>query len=101
MGLVNRVVGSGQARSAAEALAVELAGFPQTCLRHDRLSVLEQHGLSEAAAMDNEFAHGEVSLAADALAGAGRFASGAGRHGSFDDGDCSCRCRQCPTPWII
>lgn len=85
IGLANRLVAAGESRAAAEALGAELAGFPQTCLRQDRLSVLEQHGLTEAAAMDNEFSRGEVSLAADALAGAGRFAGGAGRHGSFGE----------------
>ncbi|HKB48253.1 MAG TPA: crotonase/enoyl-CoA hydratase family protein, partial [Ktedonobacterales bacterium] len=36
MGLVNRVVPHGQSRQAAEALAHDLARFPQVCLRHDR-----------------------------------------------------------------
>jgi enoyl-CoA hydratase len=48
MGLANRVVPDGESRHAAEQLAAELAEFPQTCLRHDRLSVLEQEGLTEA-----------------------------------------------------
>src|SRR5512135_3718577 len=33
IGLVNRVVGAGESRRAAEALARELGAFPQTCLR--------------------------------------------------------------------
>ncbi|MFF0489829.1 crotonase/enoyl-CoA hydratase family protein [Nocardia sp. NPDC004068] len=84
MGLVNRVVPPGESRSAAEALAAELAALPQTCLRSDRLSALEQWGLDEDAAIGNELRHGMTALAdADgALAGAQRFASGAGRHGS-------------------
>ncbi|HKN95712.1 MAG TPA: crotonase/enoyl-CoA hydratase family protein [Pseudonocardiaceae bacterium] len=85
MGLVNRVVPTGRARAEAERLAAELAAFPQTCLREDRLSVLEQDGLAEADAMAGEYRHGVTSLAADTLAGAGRFAAGAGRHGQFDD----------------
>jgi enoyl-CoA hydratase len=44
--------------------------------------VQDQHGLDEAAALANEFCHGQVSLATDALAGARRFADGAGRHGA-------------------
>lgn len=84
VGLANRVVPAGTALTAACALAAELADFPQTCLRQDRLSALEQEGLGEGAAMANEFAHGLHSLAADALDGASHFASGAGRHGSFD-----------------
>lgn len=51
IGLVNRVVPTGRSRQAAEELAREIAGFPQTCLRHDRLSVLEQHGLAEEDAL--------------------------------------------------
>lgn len=85
MGLANRVVPPGQALASAVALAHELAAFPQTCLRHDRLSLLEQEGLDEAAALAVEHDHGAASLAADTLAGATRFADGAGRHGSFED----------------
>ncbi|MBM9507068.1 crotonase/enoyl-CoA hydratase family protein [Actinacidiphila acididurans] len=85
IGLVDRVVPRGTARAAAERLAAEIAAFPQTCVRHDRLSLLEQEGLDEAAALAVELAHGRVSLA-EAAEGAARFASGAGRHGSFDEG---------------
>jgi enoyl-CoA hydratase len=85
MGLVNRVVAPGSAREAAERLAHEIAGFPQTCLRHDRRSVLDQQGRDEADAMAHEFALGVASLEADGLAGARRFVDGAGRHGTFDD----------------
>ena len=81
MGLVNRVVPVGTARAEAEALAHQLAALPQTCLRQDRLSLLEQEGLDEAAAMANELRHGLVSLGDGALEGAQRFASGEGRHG--------------------
>lgn len=84
MGLANRVVPDGQARAEAEGLAARIAQFPQTCLRRDRLSVLEQDGLTEADAMAGEFRHGLVSLATDSVAGARRFTEGAGRHGSFD-----------------
>ena len=83
MGLVNRVVARGQSRAAAETLALELARFPQTCLREDRLSLLEQEGLSEADALANEFEHGRRSLI-DVQPGLDRFRSGAGRHGRFE-----------------
>jgi enoyl-CoA hydratase/carnithine racemase len=83
IGLANRVVSSGQTRTAAEELAHELARFPQTCMREDRLSVLEQDGLSESKAIANELDHGLRSLA-EVQAGLDRFRSGAGRHGSFD-----------------
>ncbi|AKH86142.1 enoyl-CoA hydratase [Streptomyces sp. CNQ-509] len=82
MGLANRLVPPGQARAAAEELAAEIARFPQTCLRADRASVLEQHGLPEAEAMAAELRHGTAALG-EAAAGAGRFAAGEGRHGAF------------------
>jgi enoyl-CoA hydratase len=82
MGLVNRVVPAGRALAVAQELAARLAAFPQTCLREDRASLLEQEGLDHEAAMGNEFRHGLASLAVDALPGAARFAAGEGRHGS-------------------
>jgi enoyl-CoA hydratase len=82
MGLVNRVVPPGTARQEAERLAAELAALPQTCLRQDRLSVLEQDGLAEEDALANELRHGLVSLQADAAEGAARFTAGEGRHGT-------------------
>jgi enoyl-CoA hydratase len=83
IGLANRVVPAGQALASARELAARLAAFPQTCLRGDRASVLDQEGLDETAAMAVEFAHGRASLGSEAAAGAARFAAGAGRHGSF------------------
>jgi enoyl-CoA hydratase len=81
IGLANRVVPRGQARQAAEELAVELARAPQGCMRADRLSALYQWGHSEADAMEFEF--GSLSqVAAESIAGAQRFADGAGRHGT-------------------
>ena len=83
MGLANRVVPKGHARQAAEALAAELAALPQQCLRSDRLSMMGQWGLSEAEAIDVEFAS-LSRVAAESLAGAKRFADGAGRHGASE-----------------
>ncbi len=83
IGLANRVVPTGTARAEAEALAAQLAAFPQLCMRHDRLSAYEQHDLALEQALANELEHGQVALAHEALAGATRFARGAGRHGSF------------------
>jgi enoyl-CoA hydratase len=82
MGLVNRVVADGSSRAAAERLARELAAFPRTCMREDRLSLLEQDGLEEPAALANEFGHGMRSLE-EVAAGLERFRAGEGRHGSF------------------
>ena len=84
IGLVDRVVPVGQSRAAAETLARELARWPQTCMREDRLSLLEQEGLDESAALANELRHGIRSLA-QAQPGVERFRAGAGRHGSFHD----------------
>jgi len=86
MGLVNRVVPKGAARAEAEKLALELSRFPQTCMRHDRLSAYQQWDLDYAEAMANEFAHGAAVLASgETQLGAARFASGHGRGGSFKD----------------
>ncbi|MFI2204199.1 crotonase/enoyl-CoA hydratase family protein [Streptomyces sp. NPDC020192] len=82
MGLANRVVPSGQSRAEAEALAAEIARFPQPCLRSDRASVLDQEGLDEESALRTELRHG-MGVLAQSTEGAARFASGAGRHGSF------------------
>ena len=80
IGLVNRVVGQGQARDKAEEVATELAALPQQCLRADRLSALHQWGASEEEAMDVEFAS-MARVKDESLSGAQRFADGAGRHG--------------------
>lgn len=85
MGLANRVVPKGAARAEAEALAAQIAAFPQITMRNDRLSAHEQVGMSLDDALANEFRRGNASRDAGVIReGAGRFASGAGRHGSFD-----------------
>jgi enoyl-CoA hydratase len=83
MGLVSRVVPHGQARAAAEALAREIAAFPQACLRSDRQSAVQSLSLTDAEAMANEFWHGMTALAAPGLAEEiGRFRGGADRGGA-------------------
>jgi len=84
MGLANRVVPTGKGREEAEALALEIAKFPQHCLRNDRMSVYEQQGLSLEGALHNEFDRSVESVKANGLAGAATFAAGKGRHGDFD-----------------
>jgi enoyl-CoA hydratase len=84
IGLAHRVVAAGTSREAAETLGRQLAGFPQTCMREDRLSLLESFALAEGDALQNEFSHGLTSLG-DVAAGLERFRAGAGRHGSFDN----------------
>ncbi|MFJ1764246.1 crotonase/enoyl-CoA hydratase family protein [Amycolatopsis sp. NPDC088138] len=85
IGLANRLVPAGEAVSAAQELARQLAAFPQTCLRGDRASALAQWGLSEEDALAAEFgaALDTGVLTAEAADGAARFSGGAGRHGSF------------------
>ena len=62
---------------------MELAALPQRCLREDRLSSYEQWGLTLDDALANEFERGAATIASgETLAGAARFASGAGRHGA-------------------
>ena len=79
-GLVNRVVPDGTALDAAQTLAESLSALPQAALRGDRLSMLEQWSLAYDAAVANEVRHGLGALA-QGVAGATRFAAGAGRHG--------------------
>lgn len=83
MGLANRISAPGRALSEAVELAERLAAFPQTCLRHDRLSAYEQEHLSLPDALVSEWQHGMVSVLSDSIAGATRFAEGKGRHGVF------------------
>src|SRR5215211_388748 len=71
-----RVVAHGQAMAAAAGLARELAALPQTALRNDRLSVIEQWGLPEPEAAANELRRGLDTLASgEAAAGAAGFAA--------------------------
>ncbi len=89
IGLANRVVPHGTARAAAEELARSIAAFPQACLRSDRMSAYEQWGGGAPAALDaalaNEFARGLATIkSGETVAGASRYAAGAGRHGRFD-----------------
>ncbi len=86
MGLANRVVQDGTARQEAEALARQLAEFPQVCMRNDRLSAYEQASMDTPKAFINEFRHGMKALESnETLKGAQRFAGGKGRHGLFED----------------
>ena len=85
MGLANRLVEPGKALEEALVLANQLAGFPQNCLRSDRLSSYEQWSMDQAAALRRETELGrEVLRSGETPEGARRFAAGAGRHGSFD-----------------
>ena len=85
IGLVNRVTAPGEALSAAVALARDLAALPQRCMRNDRLSAIEQWDLDLDAATRNEARRGRATIdSGETVAGASRFAAGAGRHGSLE-----------------
>ncbi len=81
IGLANRVVDDGQALPAALALAHEIAAFPQRCMNADRASALAQWDWPLADALRHEGAAGVAVVFEEGLAGAARFAAGAGRHG--------------------
>jgi len=83
IGCCEQLVPDGRAREAAEAMAHEIARFPQACMRADRRSVRLQQGLSLRAAMQGEWANGLPAFFAEGAAGAKRFAEGRGRHGDF------------------
>lgn len=78
------MVGVGESRAAAEALAADLARFPQGTMRGDRQAALEGLDRSLEDALAGEFAIGAKHLA-QAVEGAARFAAGKGRGGRFDD----------------
>jgi enoyl-CoA hydratase len=85
IGLAERVVPHGRAREAAEAMARDIARFPQVCMRSDRLSVYRQEGLEVEEALRSEWATSKSSFAAEGRDGAARFAAGKGRGGDFGD----------------
>lgn len=83
MGLANRVVPVGESLTVAHRLAEEIAAFPQACVRADRASAVRQWDLTLDEALRAEGAGGLEALVAEGVEGAGRFASGEGRHGRF------------------
>ena len=85
MGLANRLVPKGRALEEAKLLARQLAGFPQRCLRSDRISAYRQWELPLDQALRLETELGvETIRSGETREGATRFAKGAGRHGSFE-----------------
>ncbi|MGE6699523.1 crotonase/enoyl-CoA hydratase family protein [Hyphomonas sp. NPDC076900] len=83
MGLANRIVPAGHARHAAEALAREIAAFPQQCMLADRYSAYAQWDMPLDEALRQEGRLSAPIVAAEGRAGAKRFVGGAGRHGKF------------------
>ena len=85
IGACEHVVAEGKSREFAEAMAHEIARFPQACMRADRRSVYAQQGLTVREAMRKEWYNGLPAFHAEGAAGAARFSSGKGRHGDFRD----------------
>src|SRR2546425_55539 len=85
IGACEQVVADGESRRIAEAMAHDIARFPQACMRADRRSAYMQQGLTLREAMRKEWYNGLPAFEAEGIAGAERFASGKGRHGDFRD----------------
>ncbi|MDQ6683742.1 MAG: crotonase/enoyl-CoA hydratase family protein [Pseudomonadota bacterium] len=85
IGMCEALAESGGARHAAEAMAHNIARFPQAAVRADRRSVIETYGLPVREALRREWANGVEAHFQEGAAGAGRFASGLGRHGDFEN----------------
>ncbi len=83
IGLCEYVTPKGGAREKAEALAQEIARFPQVCVRVDRASAIRSYGLSVRDALIQEWHNGRRALIEDGISGANRFKGGLGRHGDF------------------
>jgi len=81
IGLANRVVEDGTARAEAEALARQIAAFPEIAMRSDRASTYAQADLAMHDAIARELELATEARRREAQAGAARFAAGAGRHG--------------------
>ena len=85
-GLIDRLHPAGTAREKAEQLALEISAMPQMCMRADRLSANTQWNASSmAAALREEAVGGASPLRREGLAGAAKFAGGAGRGGKFGE----------------
>jgi enoyl-CoA hydratase len=83
IGLCEKVVPKGQARQAAEAMAQEIARFPQAATLADRRNLYEGHGLTVREALKREWANAIDAHIEEGTEGAARFAAGKGRHGDF------------------
>ena len=84
IGLVNRLVPTGNALKGAIELAESLAAFPQTCMRQDLRSMKSQAGKHVATALTFEAVGGlDMVRSGETKAGATRSTEGTGRHGQF------------------
>ncbi len=83
IGLCERVVPHGTARQAAEAMAHEIARFPQQAMLADRRTIIETRGMPVREALKVEWVNGLDAVRKEGTAGAARFSGGIGRHGDF------------------
>ena len=84
IGLANYAAPAGKAMDRAIQLASDIAAFPQTCLRADRLSAMRQWSLDMDDALKAEVEGGlDVLKSGETLKGATAFTKGKGRHGTF------------------
>jgi len=84
LGLCEYLTEKGGAREKAEALAHDIARFPQVCVRADRRSAIRSQGLSVRDGLIQEWYNGREALVRDGVDGAARFSGGLGRHGDFE-----------------
>ena len=84
IGLADRLVPAGSALDEAVTLATVIAGFPQGCMKADRMSAYRQWDEDLPAALTHEAVGGEWPLREEGLAGAGLFSGGAGRGGRLE-----------------
>mgnify|MGYP001183040189 CR=1 FL=1 len=85
IGLCEKIVKTGTSREEAEAMAHEIARFPQEAVLADRRSIIESRGLSIREGMKLEWKNGVDCHSKEGAAGAARFSQGAGRHGNFEN----------------
>ena len=85
IGLCEKIVKTGTSRKEAEAMAREIARFPQSAVLADRRSIIESRGLTIREGMKLEWKNGVDSHAKEGALGAARFSEGSGRHGDFDN----------------
>ncbi|MCJ2072196.1 crotonase/enoyl-CoA hydratase family protein [Methylobacterium sp. J-030] len=81
IGLANRLAPRGTVLAVAHELANEIAIFPSIAMRSDRHSAYVQWALPLEDALAKETELAAAARAREAVSGAARFASGAGRHG--------------------
>lgn len=83
IGLCEKIVAEGETRAAAEAMAREIARFPQEAVVADRASIIATRGMQVRQALEHEWQHGLEAIKNEGVHGAQRFYDGAGRHGDF------------------